>query len=120
MISGFQHELIVLPAAAKAHIPGRLRSAGMDVAPSQQPAPAKFRGAGTIYVCREGKGSAEILVMDEAPLPPEHRSMAAVLIFPGRGGLADWFAGTTDRALRGKIHETLYAFKSEIPAQPEH
>jgi len=120
MISGLQHELIVLPAAARLHIPGRLRSAGMDVVPSQQPAPLKFKDAGTIYVCREGKGSAEILVMDEASLPPEHRSMVAVLIFPGRGSLADWFCGTTNRALRNKVHETLYAFKSEIPAQPEH
>jgi|SRR5436853_7355589 len=120
MISGFQHELIVLPAAARPHIPGRLQRAGVDVAPSQQPAPAKFKDAGTIYVCWEGNGTAEILVMNEASLAPEHRSMVAVLIFPGRGSLADWFSGTTDRALRNKIQETLYAFKSEIPAQPEH
>ena|SRR5437660_5487421 len=120
MISGFQHELIVLPAAARRHILGRLQSAGVDVAPSQQPAPAKFKAAGTTYVCREGKGTAKILVMNEASLPPEHRSMVAVLIFPGRGSLADWFSGTTDRALRNKIHEALYAFKSETPAQPRH
>ena len=110
MIAGFQHELIVLPAAARSDIPARLRSAGIDVATSQQPGPAKFRGAGAIFVCRENKGSAEILVMDEKSMPPEHRSMAAVLIFPGRGKLADWFSGTTDRALRNKIHEVLYAF----------
>jgi hypothetical protein len=115
MMAGFQHELIVLPAAMRPQIPARLRSAGIDVTPSEQPAPAKFKGAGTIFVCRENKGSAEILIVDDASLLPEHRSMVAVLIFPGR--LADWFSGTTDQPLRNKIHQVLYAFKTEVAAQ---
>ncbi len=114
MISGIQHELIILPAEVRPHIPDRLRSAGIEVAPSQKSAPAKFKDAGTIYACIENKGSAEILVIDETHMQPEHRSMVAVLIFPGRGGLADRLFGTTDQALRTKIHEVLYAYKSEI------
>src|SRR5258706_10240042 len=117
MIAGFQHELIVLPAAARPHIPARLRRAGIDVAPSQQPAPAKLAGSGTIFECRENNGSAQILIMDETSTLPEHRSMALVLIFPVRGKLAEWFSGTMDQQLRNKIHKVLYAFKSEVAAQ---
>jgi hypothetical protein len=117
MITEFQHELIVLPAAARAGIPARLQSAGIEVAPTVTKVPTKLKDLGVILTCTEDRGSAKIFIMDEASTPPEHRSMAAVLILPGRGGLADWLRGTTDRRLRHKIHEVLYAFKSEISAQ---
>lgn len=116
MMSNLQHELIVLPAAARPEIPARLRSVGMDVIPSQQPLPANFKGAGTLFVCRENKGSAEIFIIDHDALLPEHGSMVAVLILPGRGRLADWFSGTKDLPLRDKIHSVLYALKSELEA----
>jgi hypothetical protein len=117
MMAGFWYELIVLPAAARDDIPDRLRSAGIDVRPAEKKVPAKFKDSGVILTCTQHNGSAEIIIMDEASMPQEHRSMVAVLIFPGRGRLADWFCRTTDQSLRHKIHEVLYAFKSEISAR---
>jgi hypothetical protein len=114
MFPGLQHELIVLPASAKQQIPARLQSAGIIVNPSNKPVPEKFKNAGIIYECKENKGTAEILIMDEAGMLPEHRSMAAILIFPGRSALGDWFSGTTDKILREKIHEVLCGLKSEM------
>lgn len=119
MIEGIQHELILLPASARQQIPECLQKAGIEVAPPQKTLPAKFKDAGTVFTCKEGSGTADILVMDEAQMPPEHRSMVPVLIFPGRGALSDWLHGTTDRALRGKIHQVLYAFKTEITTQSD-
>jgi hypothetical protein len=113
MLAGFQHELIVLPASAKDQIRAQLQSAGIVVFPSSKSIPDKFKNAGILYECKENKGTAEILIMDEAEMLREHRSMAAVLIFPGRGALGDWFSGTTDKILREKIHDVLYALKSE-------
>jgi hypothetical protein len=117
MIAGFQHELIVLPAAARSEIPARLGSAGITVAPSQKSIPEKFKDAGVIYECRQNKGTAEILIIDDARMLAGHRSLVAVLVSPGRGALADWLSGTTDGALRKKIHEVLYAFRNEVTTQ---
>jgi len=113
----FTHELVLLPVSVKERIPARLQSAGIVVVASNKPVPEKFK-AGTIYECKENKGTAEILIVGEAGMPPDTKQFAAVLILPGRGTLGDWFSGATDRILRDKIHEVLYALKSEAADTP--
>src|SRR5262245_16348923 len=108
MFASIQHELILLPASARQGIIDCLHQAGIEAVPSQDALPPNFKNAGTAFACKEKTGAADILIVDESQMPPEHRGTVPVLIFPGRGALSDWLHGTTDRALREKIHRVLY------------
>ena len=110
LLEGMRTQFITLPANARDRIVARLRESGIEVAPSTNKMPRRFRDAGEVLTCTQGGGSAELLIVRNDFLPEESRHLTAVLVFPRPGLLAE----LRDRATNARLRKTILSILDEL------
>lgn len=110
MLEGIQSELIMLPLEIKDQIIPKLRESGIEVSPSVNRTPRRFRDASDVLTCTQGDVSVDILITREDYLP-ELQNSSAVLMLPDSGFSASFRNNAGKNRLRKTISALLYELK---------
>ena len=110
-----RNELIVLPRKAHPFVAERVRAAGIDVSPHDDPSIRRHRRSGdSLLLCRRGEAAVELLLPAEGEVPGEIGDFTGVIFFPHGGFVRRFRRSAVDTQLQESIAAVLYGLKDEM------
>jgi hypothetical protein len=99
MLESIQYEFIRIPRYCESLICGKLIENGIEVSGSGRKRPRRFKNAGLVYKCCEGKAIAEFLEITDGFVEAKFGEHTSILIFPSSGFFHETFHGSVNKKL---------------------